>query len=269
MTFVDPQTGNVVVGDPANPPPQNVPQNQPNRVTEPPPANTRYYTEKELNEERERIRQEEKSKLYPQLDTYKARVKEFEDAAAEAQRQEEQRQAAEAETQRQQALEENDAKKLIEQERQERLAMQIQWEHERAEMQAQLAQRDAILDQERRFAVLEKYRLAAVAANQDHIFPELVSLISGSSEDEIDTSVQEMINRTQQILGNVQAAADEGQRQIPTASVNSPAMGPESWVQGQRTYTADQIKNMPMSEYQKVRAQFGMREDDNGRSMFR
>ncbi len=255
MSMMLDSQGNLVPAPPAPP----APPGQPGLGAPP----QRFYTEDELNAERERIRKEEKDKLYPDLEAARNKAAQLEAEKAERQRvfdEEQARLQAEADTQRRAAeAEELSAKDLIER----RIAEErSSWEAGQADLRRQIEERDIIIAKEREFAQLQIYTSQVVAANADKILPELVELIGGNSPEEVDRSVEAMVNRTASIMGNVQASQAESARQIPTASANSPSV---SWHQPvERTYSNEDIKNMNMDEWAKNRTKFVPNNPDRG-----
>jgi hypothetical protein len=112
-----------------------------------------------------------------------------------------------------------------------------------------------MLEQERRLAALEQYRVRIVAENADQILPELQDLVTGNSEEEINRSVTVMVERTARIMANVADATQTDPRMVQGVPPRAPAMGPESLVGGQRTFSAQELRDMPLSEYAKIRDQ--------------
>jgi hypothetical protein len=234
-------------GMPPVPPVQGYPQQLPLQQ----PPGPRFYSEEELAAERDRVAQETKAALSPELQAARQRLKELEDADAARVAQANEAAAQAAAAAQAKADEEKSAKDLLLEERAQRLAMEANFKEE-------LSQRDAILAREREFAGLQVYKAQVLAANADQILPEFADLIGGNTEEEINASVQGMIQRTQAVLQNFGAAQQEGQRQMPTVSPNSPAIGPEGWLPGSKTYTAAQIAAMNMTEYSDFRQKIGM-----------
>jgi hypothetical protein len=243
-TLTDPSLNG---GDPRN----SFPQNQPPSTL--PPG---VYTEEQLRERLNQARSEERDKLYG------SRAQEMQELAelrAFRENQEKLRQEQEAEQQRladeqrrQQENEELSAKDLIARREAE---IRAEMEAQRAYYDQQLAQRDALLAKEREFAELSAYAERVKAANGDNILPEFIDMVQGNSREEIDRSVEDLINRTQRVLQNMQGVQQEQFRQAPGVSTRAPAVGPESMVGGQRNFSAEEIAQWSMGDYMKYREQ--------------
>jgi hypothetical protein len=228
---------------------QDVGQQQPVVIEEPQPQQTtsgsggRMFTEEEVN----KIRREEKDKLYGEIESTKERL-----ARLERERQEEQdaiaeqqRQAEEAE--RRAREEEMSAKELIASKEQE-------WNERFARIEEERAAERAIAEREREFMTVQNYIGEQRAMHAEHILPELLDLVTGATKEEVDRSVTTLVERTESILSNMTQAQQqqrmEGQR---GPSVTAPPVGPSDNQQDFRSFTAEDIKNMPMSEYVKYR----------------
>ncbi len=192
----------------------------------------------------ERARQEEKDKLYPELTSLRSELKtlqeqrqaEIDAAAATAA-------AAEAEAQRQREAE-MDARGLLE-------TRSSEWESRFTELQQQIASRDALLEQERRYTDLMAHRSNVMLQRGDNILPELRDLVQGNTPDEIDRSVALLEERSLSILQNVAPTAPPPPPRGP--SVTAPPVGPMESGSSTRTYTPQELKDMPMSEYAQLR----------------
>lgn len=211
---------------------------------------TREDIEKARTQERDKVygdRQAEREELARLRAEKEERERRDADAQAQSQKEADDARRAHEET-------ELSARELIERRESElRAEMQAQREH----YDAELARRDAIMQREREFAELSQYQSQVVAQNADLIVPELQDMVSGNTREEIDASVARLVERSASIIQNFQAVGAESRRLAPGASTRAPAVGPESMVQGQRTLTAQEIADMPMSEYQQIRPQLG------------
>ena len=142
------------------------------------------YTEDDLK----RVREQEKSKLYPQIDSLKEELnllkKEREErvAAAEAAKAD-----AEAVAKRQ-AESELDVRQLLE-------VKEKEWAAQLDEIRQENARKDALLERERQYAELTNYRNRRLEEERDNIIPELVDLISGNNPDEIEQSITNLRDR--------------------------------------------------------------------------
>lgn len=220
-----------------------------------------YYTEEQLRERLNQARSEERDKLYGNRSQEQ---RELEELRAFRSEQERLRQEQEAEAQRQAAEQQRQAEEQRRQAEQEELSakdliarreaeLRAEMDAQRAHYDAELARRDAILEKEREFQALQTYRAQVIAANQENILPEFLDYIDGDSQQAIDASVQRAIERTQSVVQNFRQVAGEQQRGAPGVSTRAPAVGPESMVAGQRTYSAEDIASWSMADYMKNR----------------
>lgn len=242
-------------------PAQGAPGNQPawqQAQVEGLPPNYRgsIYTEDDLRARIEAGRREEREKLYRDRDSEReelARLRSVEEqrVAAEAQRKSEQESAEEA-SRRQAEAEELDAKALIERRAQE---MDARMEAQQARFEEELARRDAMLEKEREYAALEVYRSKVVAANADQILPELQDMVQGDSRAEVDASIARLVERSASVLNNFRQASEVDPRTLPGVSPRAPAQGPENLLDGQRTFSAEEMRNWSMKDYAKYRDQ--------------
>ena len=198
------------------------------------------YTEVDL----QRVREQEKSKLYPQIDSLKEEINllkkdreaQLAEAAAIAKEKEE---AA-----RKLAESEMDVRTLLEKKEQE-------WASQLEEIRQEGARKDALLERERQYAELTAYRNRRLAEEQDNIMPELVDLISGNSVDEIEQSITGLRDRSTKILESAQQAMQSARRDMKgTSTTLPPTMENNS---AQQQFTADQIAAMSVTEYAKYR----------------
>ena len=198
------------------------------------------YTEEDLK----RVREQEKSKLYPQIDSLKEELnvlkKEREEriAAAEAAKAE-----AEAEAKRK-AEAEMDTRSLLEQKEKE-------WEKK---LEAERLERERaflLLERERQYAELTSYRTRRLEEERENIIPELVDLISGNTPDEIEQSIASLRDRSSKILESAQQAIQVNRREMTgTKPTLPPTMENNS---DQQQFTAEQLAAMSVTEYAKVR----------------
>ena len=198
------------------------------------------YTEVDLK----RVREQEKSKLYPQIDSLKEEINllkkdreaQLAEAAAIAKEKEE---AA-----RKLAESEMDVRALLEKKERE-------WTAQLEEIRQEGARKDALLERERQYAELTAYRNRRLAEEQDNIMPELVDLISGNNADEIENSITGLRERSSKILESAQQAMQSARRDMKgTSTTLPPTMENNS---GQQQFTADQIAAMSVTEYAKYR----------------
>ena len=222
--------------------------------------NGKVFTEDEV----EQIRKQEKDKLYKRLEDADTRVKSMEEQMAQiaaereaARKEAEERARAEAELLRKREAEELSAKELLEKREEEfNLKLQeIDGEYKRRfdEIEAQRQAQEAIIEKERRLQELNSYRQRRLGEEQETIIPELLDLVAGNSEDEIETSISVLRDRSAAIIESIQQATQQQQGRLRGASITAPPVGPMETQTEYQTLTADDIRNMTMDQYAKMR----------------
>lgn len=209
-----------------------------------------------------KAREQEKQKLYPQLEKLKDEVaslrKEREEREAEELRIKEEQ---EAEAKRR-AEEEMDVRELLQTKEQE---WSSQLEKEREERERAIA----LLDQERQFQELQSYRQQRLEAERENIIPELLDLIDGNTPEEIESSIESLKERSSRILESAQQAMSSARRDMTGSRVTAPAAGPLDTDSENRSFTPDDIRNMSVSDYQKYRERLlGSAAANRGRGLF-
>ena len=201
-----------------------------------------------LDAERERVRKEEKDKLYPQIDELKTQIK----TLAEER---EARIVAEEEFSRQRAEEERLAQEA-EMTALQRLE-QYQSEQDRrfAELEAERDRERALREREAEYARVVEYRARRMAEESDQIAPQLMDYISGTTEEEIEHSIQTAKAKTAQILEEVSQAQLGQRRQMSPPVSGVPPVDMLGGGEQQRALSAEDIRSMDMSEYQQYRSQ--------------
>lgn len=194
----------------------------------------------------EQARREEKDKLYGEISSMKDEMKTLREER-EA-RETAEREALEAvELERKKTEEEAmEAKELLER-------RSVEWEERFTSLQGEIEQRDAIMEQERRFQELENYRQEMIEQNQEYIMPELRDLVVGNNEEEIAGSVEELKSRTANILSSIADATTQQRQSMRAASPNQPPVGPMENQQEYQQYTPENIRDMDMNTYRKNR----------------
>lgn len=240
-----------IAGGADDTPPSNW-TNEPPAPPEQPPART--YTEEDI----QRVRQEEKEKLYKRIENQNKQVKDIQTQLAqiqeaEAQRQaalEEQRKAAE-EAQRKAHEDELSAKELI-------AVKEKEWQAQLAKIEQERQNERVMLDKEREFAQLQAFINKRVTEEQQAqtIAPELLDLVNGNSPEDVERSIVTLREKTQAILSNVQAAQNVAQSQVRGVSTAGySTAGPMDNESAQRQITHEELQSMPMSEWAKIRGQ--------------
>jgi hypothetical protein len=225
-------------------------------VTPPaPPANSagdKTFTVADL----ERARKEEKDKLYNELHGTRENLKTLQDEVAKLTQEREAKAAAEQKARddaeaaaRKKFEEEASARELLEQYRQETEARIAQMEQERL-------QERAFLEKEKEFATIQAYitKRASEEVNKT-IAPELIDLISGNTPEQIEASITTLQAKSQAIVESMrQAQLDLRSQQRGVSTAGYAATGPLDNNSGTRSFTAEEIRDMPMAEYAQYRA---------------
>lgn len=212
----------------------------------------------------ENIRKQEKDKMYKRLEEADSRVKAMEEQMSiiasereEARKEAEERAAKETQLLRERELNELSAKELLlkrEDEFNFKLN-QIEQDYKSRfeEIEAQRQAQAALLDQERRFQELTSYRQRRMQDEQESIIPELIDLVTGNSEEEIENSIAVLRDRSNAIIESIQQATAASQGRLRGVSPTAPPVGPMETQTEYQTLTAEDIRNMPMEQYAKMR----------------
>jgi hypothetical protein len=223
-------------------------------------TNSKIFTEDEV----ESIRKQEKDKMYKRLEEADTRVKSMEEQMAvisqereSARKEAEERAAKEAEIIRERELQELSAKELLlrkEDEFNQRInTVEQEWQARLSEIESQRQAQEALLDKERQMQALEHYRASRLQAEQESIIPELIDLVSGNSEDEIEQSIAVLRERSSAIIESIQQATQQSQGRLRGAPVTAPPVGPMETQTEYQQLSADDIRNMSMDQYAKMR----------------
>jgi hypothetical protein len=223
---------------------------------------TSVYTVDDLAKARE----QEKSKLYPQLEKMREELsslrKEKEEEAARRAQLEAAKQAEELSIQKAKEEEELSFKDLLKKKEQE---FQSQLEAERLERERAFA----LLDQERKFQEITNYRSSRVEQERDNIVPELIDLVDGNSADEIEQSIAMLKEKSARILSSAQQAMQSARQQMAGTRITNPAAGPLDNDSEQKTYSPDSIREMSLADYAKQRAKLlGTAASNRGQGLF-
>lgn len=265
MAGFDPVTGQPIPDPPAAPPapPAPIVVNVPPQA--PPPAAPVLTEELKtyFDQERERVRQEEKNKLYPEMQSLQDQVKTLAEAetARQAEIDAQAQAAAEAERLRQEA--EMTAVERVQQ-IEESMNQRIAAAEEKAAVADALRLREAELGQ------LLTYKAQRVGQESENIMPELVDFVRGNTREEIDASIEDVKARTASVVAQVQAQQQQGRQALAMPVAGGPALEPNAMAGGdqQRTLSAEDIRNMSMEDYAQFRPQLlqagGQRVRENG-----
>ena len=216
-----------------------------------------------------KAREQEKAKLYPQMEKMKEELsslkkKAEEDAAHEAEKaaQRAAKKAEEVAKQKQKDEEELSVKELLAKKEQE---FQSQIDAERLEREKAFA----LLDRERQYQELMNYRQGRLEQERDNIVPELIDLINGNSQEEVEQSIAMLKEKSVSILQSAQAAMQNIRQQQKGASVTAPSSGPLDNDSEQRSFTPDSLRDMSMADYAKQRAKLlGSAASNRGQGLF-
>jgi len=219
---------------------------------------TKLFSEDEVH----KIRQQEKDKMYKRLEDADTRVKSMEDQLGllsrereEAIKEAEKRAKKEADILRQREIEELSAKDLLakrEDEFNSRInQVEQEWGQKFSELEKQRQAQDALLEKERYHQQLETYRQRRLQAENETIIPELIDLVTGNSEEEIENSIAVLRERSSAIIEAIQRTSPPPRPK--GASLTAPPTGPMENQQEYQTLSAEDIRNMPMDQYVKMR----------------
>jgi hypothetical protein len=216
------------------------------------------YSEEDLR----RVREQEKSKLYPQIDSLKEELnilkKEREERLAEAEKL-----RAEQETEaRKKAEEDMDVRQLL-------VSKEKEWA-ERLETETQERERAfKLLEREREYAEVTDYRNRRLQEERENVIPELLDLVSGNNAEEIEASIAGLKDRSSRILDSAQQAMQSARKEMTGSRVTAPPTGPLDTNSDQQQFTADQIAAMSVTEYAKYRGKLlGQAATDRGKGIF-
>jgi hypothetical protein len=222
--------------------------------------NSKSFSEDEV----ENIRKQEKDKMYKRLEEADTRVKSMEEQLTtiaqereSAQKEAADRAAKEAELIRERETAELSAKELLlkrEDEFNLKLS-QIEQDYKNRfdEIEAQRSAQEALLEKERQMQAINSYRQRRLNDEQETIIPELIDLIAGNSEDEIENSIAVLRERSNAIIESIQQATAASQSRLRGAPVTAPPVGPMETQTEYQTLSAEDIRNMPMEQYAKMR----------------
>ena len=222
--------------------------------------NSKSFSEDEV----ENIRKQEKDKMYKRLEEADTRVKSMEEQLTTiaqeretAQKEASDRAAKEAELIRERETAELSAKELLlkrEDEFNLKLS-QIEQDYKNRfdEIEAQRSAQEALLEKERQMQAINSYRQRRLNDEQETIIPELIDLIAGNSEEEIENSIAVLRERSNAIIESIQQATAASQSRLRGAPVTAPPVGPMETQTEYQTLSAEDIRNMPMEQYAKMR----------------
>lgn len=235
-------------------------------------TSSKVFTEDEV----EQIRKQEKDKLYKRIEEADTRVKSMEEQMAliaeereKARKEAEEHAKKEQEIIRQREIDEMSAKELLAK-REDEFNARIQdlekdYRSRFEEIERQRAQQEALLEQERRFQELNAYRQRRMQEESENIIPELIDFVTGNSEDDIENSIAVLRERSNAIIESIQQATTASQGRLRGVSPTAPPVGPMETQMEYQTLTAEDIRNMPMEQYAKMRERLMNARPNRGR----
>ncbi len=211
----------------------------------------------------EAARKQEKDKLYAQIQALQEQQKTANDALAAIQKAKDDEVAAaqaaaaeKAEEQRKKAEQEMSAKQLLEQ----KLAETTQtWEQKFQQMEQERAQEKALLEKERAYQGLVDYRNKSIVEAGDAIAPQFHDFIQGETQEQIDAGIARAKAATESLTAQFQEVQKQQLAQMRGVSTAGYApVGPMENNPGQQNLSPDDINNMSMAEFAKLRQQTGI-----------
>ena len=234
----------------------------PSPVTSAPESPQERQFEAFTAEDIARAREQEKSKVYPQLEKLREEL-------AALKREKDERESIEAAAH---AEAEAEARRKAEEEMEIRDLLAKKEEEFTSQLEAERLERErafALLENEKRFQELQSYRQQRLEQERDSIIPELLDLVDGSSIEEIDASLENLRERSSRILDSAQQAMQSARRDMAGSRVTAPAAGPLDTDPDNRSYTPDDIRGMSMADYMKHRQRLlGDSAASRGRGLF-
>lgn len=233
-----------------------------------PKGTERFFTQEQVNEMIEKARSQEKDKLYPTIEKtdqraqiLEAEVKELTKFRKTAEKQEADRIKAIEDAQRAKEEAELSAKDLI-------AKRDLDFAARLEQLQAENEQRIALMEQEVKFNQLQAYIQRRVSEEGNTIVPELIDFINGSTAEEVEASIELLKAKSQAIAEAARGARTAQQRSMPGVAPSSGSNGVTTIdQQGERQYSAEDIRGMSMQEYNALRKKIGM-PSGSGRGLF-
>jgi hypothetical protein len=216
-----------------------------------------------------KARAQEKAKLYPQIEKMQEELAKAKALAEELASKEEQREA-----ERNAKAAERAAKKKQEEESEltfKELLSKKEQEFE-SRIEAERLERErafALLDTERKFQELMNYRAQRIEEERDSIVPQLIDLVNGSSQDEIENSIETLKAKSAGIMQDVQQATANAKQSMAGTRITAPASGPLDNDSEHNPLTIDPSKGISMDDYIKNRQKYlGAAANNRGQGLF-
>lgn len=216
-----------------------------------------------------KARAQEKAKLYPQMEKMQEELanlkKKAEEEALSRADKEAKRAAKEAEREaKQKDKEEKELsfKELLSKKEQE---FESRIEAERLERERAFA----LLDTERKFQDLMNYRAQRIEEERDSIVPQLIDLVNGSSQEDIEQSIETLKAKSAGIMQDVQQATMNAKQSMAGTRITAPASGPLDNDSEHNPLTIDPSKGISMDDYIKNRHKYlGAAANNRGQGLF-
>jgi len=229
-----------------------------NQTQQSPPPKGRVFSEDEV----EAIRKQEKDKLYKRIEESDIRTKTLEDQISViAKEREASINAAkdlvrkEEEVRHQREFDELSSKELLKR-TEDDFNTKIKdidkvWQERFAGIEQERQASQALLEKEQQLRAVEVYRQRRLTEAQENIIPELLDLVSGNTPEEIDASVEILSQRSAAIIESIQQTTQPSR--VRGTVVSQPPVGPMETQTEYQTLNADDIRNMTMDQYVKMR----------------
>lgn len=209
-----------------------------------------------------RVRQEEKDKLYSRVEKLQGDLRTLTDERQSRLKEQQDAADALAKKAKDKVEEEMDLRKLLATKEQE-------WESRLENERQERLRSEALRDQEIRYSQLSEYRAQKIQEHGDDIMPELVDMVTGDSEEEIDQSIAQMIQKSARIVEQTRNVFGEARRQAPGVSTaGSPPSGAMEINPENKQFSAQDIAGMSMKEFAKHRTKLFGQARANNRGMF-
>jgi hypothetical protein len=140
------------------------------------------------------------------------------------------------------------------------------WEERLNSIQQGYEQERALLEKDKQFASLQAYTQQRLSEESDNIAPQLFDYINGSTQEEIEQSIEHAKAKSLEIAADAQRAFQAARSQQRGVSATGYApVGPLEVEGGTRTYSPEDIAAMDMQSYAKLRGQLpGVTNGANG-----
>jgi len=216
-----------------------------------------------------KAREQEKNKLYPQMEKMREELsslkKSEEERIAQEAARKEQRRQRDAEVAAQKKREEDETLELRDLLSKKEAEWQSQLEAERTEREKAFA----LLEREREFQELQQYRAQRIEQERDNIIPDLIDMVQGNTQDEVEASIASLKAKSANIFDSVAQAAQASRKEMQGARITVPASGPLDNDSDSRSYSPENIAEMSLADYAKNRSKLlGGASNNRGQGLF-